>query len=69
MSGNLALYRLNSRYIYVILEYLAGMSSTNQTTGNLPLNCTECNETVRKTPSGTYVCTGCGRTSSARPVR
>ncbi|WP_262175473.1 hypothetical protein [Haloarcula laminariae] len=45
------------------------MSSTNQTTGNLPLNCTECNETVRKTPQGTYVCTGCGRTATGRPVR
>jgi|GEM_PF-2060512 ribosomal protein L37AE/L43A len=45
------------------------MSSTNKTTGNLPLNCTDCTETVRKTASGTYVCTGCGRTSAARPVR
>ncbi|MFC6756190.1 MULTISPECIES: hypothetical protein [Haloarcula] len=45
------------------------MSSTNQTTGNLPLNCTDCNEPVRKTASGTYVCTGCERTSTARLVR
>jgi len=45
------------------------MSSTNKTTGNLPLNCTDCNETVRKTASDTYVCTGCGHTSTARLVR
>jgi len=65
----MALERLNSRYIYDILDYPATMSSTNKTTGNLPLNCTDCTETVRKTASGTYVCTGCGRTSAARPVR
>ena len=45
------------------------MSSTNTTTGNLPLNCTDCAEPVRKTASGTYVCTGCGYTSTARPIQ
>jgi len=60
---------LNSRHIYDMLDYSPTMSSTNQTTGNLPLNCTDCNDPVRKTASGTYVCTGCGRTSTARLVR
>ncbi len=45
------------------------MSSANKTSGNLPLNCTACTEPVRKTASGTYVCTGCEQTATARPVR
>mgnify|MGYP000603750040 CR=1 FL=1 len=45
------------------------MSSKNHATGNMPLNCPDCNETVRKTASETYVCTGCGHTSTACLVR
>lgn len=45
------------------------MSSQNQTARNLTMNCQYCNEPVRKTASGTFVCTGCGHTSKARQVR
>jgi len=44
------------------------MSSQNRT-GPLPLHCRDCNDPVRKTASGTYVCTGCGPTSKAELVR
>jgi len=45
------------------------MSSKTHTTGNLPMNCQDCNAPVRKTASEMYVCTGCGHTSKARYVR
>ena len=45
------------------------MSSKNRPTGNMPLNCPDCTEVVRKTERGSYVCTGCGHTSTARPLR
>jgi ribosomal protein L37AE/L43A len=45
------------------------MSSKNQTTGNLPMNCNECDAPVRKTASGTFVCTDCGHSSKAQFVR
>ena len=45
------------------------MSSENQTAGNLPVNCPHCNEHVIKTASDTFVCTNCGHSSKARPIR
>jgi DNA-directed RNA polymerase subunit RPC12/RpoP len=45
------------------------MSSKNQTTGNMPMNCDDCNAPVRKTASEMFVCTGCGHRSEAQWVR
>jgi predicted RNA-binding Zn-ribbon protein involved in translation (DUF1610 family) len=45
------------------------MSSKNQTTGNLPMHCTDCDAAIIKTPTGTFVCTGCGYSADASPIR
>jgi len=38
------------------------MASERQPGANPLLNCADCSAPVRKTASGTYVCTGCGET-------
>jgi len=45
------------------------MSSKNQTLGNMPMNCSDCDAPILKDASGTFVCTGCGETSKAQFVR
>jgi len=45
------------------------MSSKDRTTENLPLECQDCAESIIKTASGTFVCTGCGKRSQARAIK